>query len=229
MSGEALLRWPDLGVIGFNFLLLVGIGIYCSRKNVSAEAYFLANRSMPGWVVGVSLMATLISSMTSLAIPAFTYVEDWRYMPAQFTYLIAVWLAVLFFMPLFRRGHVRSAYEYLELRFGTWARLYAAGVFVLFQMFRLSVILYAVCLPIETMSSISLPWIILFLRDRGGHLYHRGRLGSGHLDRFDSRNRPHGGRADLPSDHHWSSPRGRRSADKRSHRGWEIFGGQYGF
>ncbi len=65
-------------------------------------------------------------------------------------------------MPLFRRGHVRSAYEYLELRFGTWARLYAAGVFVLFQMFRLSVILYAVCLPIETMSGISLPWIILF-------------------------------------------------------------------
>ena len=162
MSGEALLRWPDLGVIGFNFLLLVGIGIYCSRKNVSAEAYFLANRSMPGWVVGVSLMATLISSMTSLGIPALTYVEDWRYMPAQFTYLIAVWLAVLFFMPLFRRGHVRSAYEYLELRFGTWARLYAAGVFVLFQMFRLSVILYAVCLPIETMSGISLPWIILF-------------------------------------------------------------------
>ncbi len=107
-------------------------------------------------------MATLISSMTSLALPGFTYEEDWRYMPAQLTYLIAVWLAVLFFMPLFRRGHVRSAYEYLERRFGIWARLYAAGGFVLFQMFRLGVILYAVCLPIETMSGISMPWVILF-------------------------------------------------------------------
>ena len=162
MNGEALLRWPDLVVIGFNFLVLVGIGVYCARKNVSSEAYFLANRSMPGWVVGVSLMATLISSMTTLAIPGFTYKEDWRYMPAQFTYLIAVWLAVLFFMPLFRRGHFRSAYEYLERRFGTWARLYAAAGFVLFQMFRLGVILYTVCLPIETMRGISLPWIILF-------------------------------------------------------------------
>ena len=162
MSGEALLRWPDIVVIGLNFLLLVGIGIYCSRKNVSSEAYFLAGRNMPGWVVGFSLMATIVSSMTFLALPGFTYKENWRYMPSHFTYLIAVWLAVLFFMPLFRRGHVRSAYEYLERRFGTWARLYAAGGFVLFQMFRLGVILYAVCLPIETMSGFSMPWVILF-------------------------------------------------------------------
>lgn len=162
MGGEVLLRWPDLVVIGLNFLLLVGIGIYCSRKNVSSEAYFLASRNMPGWVVGFSLMATIVSSMTFLALPGFTYKEDWRYIPAHFTYLIAIWLAALYFMPLFRRGHVRSAYEYLERRFGAWARLYAAAGFVLFQMFRLGVILYAVCLPIQTMSGIPMPLVIFF-------------------------------------------------------------------
>ena len=114
---ESLLRWPDLIGIGISFGLLIIIGVICSRRNKTAENYFLAGRNMPGWVVGLSLMATIVSSMTFLATPGFTYKENWRYMPTHLTYLVAMIVALLLFMPFFRRGHVSSAYEYLEHRF----------------------------------------------------------------------------------------------------------------
>ena len=163
MISEHLLRWPDLVAIGINLSAMVAIGVYTARRNRSADAYFLANRSMPGWIVGFSLMATIISSMTFLAIPGFTFEKDWRYMPAHFFYFIPAIVAYFLFMPYFRRGHVRSAYEYLEQRFGTWARLYAAAGFLVFQMFRTGVILYAVCLPFGPMTGLPLGWVILVL------------------------------------------------------------------
>ncbi len=161
MIQNQLLRWPDLVVMGLNFGVMIGIGVYCARKSKSADAYFLAGRSMPGWVVGFSLMATIVSSMTFLATPGFTYKEDWRYVPSCFMYFFSGLGALYLFMPFFRRGHVRSAYEYLERRFGIWARLYGAGGFFFYQIFRMGIILYAVCLPFETMSGISLPWLIV--------------------------------------------------------------------
>ena len=110
-------RGPDLAVIGLNLAVMVWIGVYCARKSKSSDAYFLAGRNMAGWVVGMSMMATIVSSMTFLATPGFTYSENWRYMPANFTYLLAAIPGLLLFMPLFRRGGFRSAYEYLETAF----------------------------------------------------------------------------------------------------------------
>jgi len=163
MSSESLMRWPDLVVIGLNLAVMVAIGIYCARKTRSADAYFLADRSMPGWVVGFSLMATLISSMTFLAIPAVTYAQDWRYIPAHVLYIFPAILGYFVFLPFFRRGHVRSAYEYLELRYGTWARLYGAVSFLLYHLFRVGIILYVVSLAVETMTGYPMPAIILIL------------------------------------------------------------------
>ena len=163
MSDDHLTRWQDLVVIAINLMIMIAIGVYCARKTRSADAYFLANRSMPGWVVGFSMMATIISSMTFLAIPAATFNDDWRFMPAHALYFIPAAVAFFVFMPFFRRGHVRSAYEYLELRFGTWARLYGAVAFLFYQMFRTGIILYVVSLPFQRMSGLDLPYVICIL------------------------------------------------------------------
>ena len=64
MPGDNLARWQDLVVIAINLGIMIAIGVYCARKTRSADAYFLADRSMPGWVVGFSMMATIASSMT---------------------------------------------------------------------------------------------------------------------------------------------------------------------
>jgi len=162
MSGN-LLRWPDLIIIILSFAGVLVLGPIFSRKNKSAEGYFLASREMPGWLVGFSLMATIISSMTFLATPGFTYKADWQYMPTHFTYLIAAVLAIHIFMPFFRRGHVNSAYQYLEMRFGLWARVYAGAGFILFQIVKAAIVLYAVSLPFEAMTGLSVPLFILIL------------------------------------------------------------------
>jgi len=53
---NSMLRWPDLVVMGLFFATFVFIGAYFSKKNSSAETYFLAGRNLPGWLVGFSVM-----------------------------------------------------------------------------------------------------------------------------------------------------------------------------
>ena len=164
MSGLPI-RLVDQIIIGLGFLLLLLIGGVCSRRSQTDEGYFLAGRSMPGWVVGFSMMATIISSMTFLAIPAFAFGKgNWRNCLAHFTYVPAILIAVSLFIPFYRSLRVSSAYEYLERRFGLWARLYAGGGFILFHFFRTGIVLYAVSLAIKSILQIddeSMPMIII--------------------------------------------------------------------
>ena len=150
-------------MIALALAVIVAIGVYCARKAKSSDAYFLANRSMPGWLVAFSLMATIISSMTFLALPGVTYDKDWRFMPAHVLYFIPAIAAYFVFLPFFRRGNFRSAYEYLERRFGIWARLYGAVAFLFFHLFRTGVILYVVSLPFQSMTGVELPYVICVL------------------------------------------------------------------
>ena len=163
LAASTTARLPDLVVIALMLAVMVAIGIYCARKTRSAEGYFLANRSMKGWVVGFSLMATIISSMTFLGMPGVTYDKDWRFMPAHTLYILPAILGYVIFMPFFRRGHVVSAYEYLERRFGTWARLYGAVAFIMTHLFRMGIILYAVSIPFHQMSGLPLGSVIVIL------------------------------------------------------------------
>lgn len=159
------IRIADQIVIGVGFVLLVVIGAVCSRASKTDEGYFLAGRSVPSWALGFSLMATIVSSMTFLALPAFAYGDaNWRNCLAIFTYIPASLVAVSLFIPLYRAAHVISAYEYLERRFGLWARAYAAAVFVLFHFFRTGLVLYTVSLAIQSILQLedeALPTIII--------------------------------------------------------------------
>lgn len=159
------IRWADQLVIGIGVVVLLVIGGVCSRRGRTAEGYFLAGRAMPGWVVGFSLMATIVSSITFLSLPAFAFGSgNWKNGLAHLTYIPAIVLAIYLFIPRYRRARVSSAYEYLEKRFGLWARIYAAASFVLYQFFRTGLVLYAVSLGIQSIlgaDDSSLPLIIL--------------------------------------------------------------------
>ena len=63
------LRWLDLLAIAIYFAGVAWIGLRFARRQKSAEAYFVANRSIPHWAMGVSMFATLISSITFIAYP----------------------------------------------------------------------------------------------------------------------------------------------------------------
>ena len=156
-----MIRWPDLLVMCLGFAVLIIIGIRVAKKNVSSDAFFMAGRKMPGWAVGFSIMAALISSLTFLALPAASYGGNWVWIGQCVIYPVAVFMAFIWFLPFFRKGHVRSAYEYMEHRFGLWARLYVGVGFVISQLFRTSIIFFAISVPLQTMFNLNPVYVIL--------------------------------------------------------------------
>ena len=134
--------------------LMLGLGIFFSRKNTSTEEYFLGGRSFGGWVIGLSLVGTSISSITFLAFPADAFKTSWmRYLTALML-PFAMLIVSRFFLPFFRRGNITSAYEYLEERFGGSVRLYAAWVFISSQLVRLAIILYLLSLLVHQVTGL---------------------------------------------------------------------------
>ena len=161
MFDTMLLRSGDLVVITLGLIGVVVLGIFISRRNSSSEGYFLASRSMSGWAVGFSLMATLISSSSFLALPEFAYRHDWRFLGTCLVYPLALICAWKWFMPLYRRWGYSSAYEFFERRFGLMTRLYAALGFVLFAFLKMGIVLYGTSVAISAVSGFSVPLIIL--------------------------------------------------------------------
>lgn len=136
----------DLLLIGLYFMMTLGIGYYAGRKNNSTGQYFLAGKSFPGWVIGISFIGTIISSVTFIGIPADSFKTAWfRFLPNLALPLVAI-IAAHCFIPFFRRGTITSAYQYLSMRFGGSISYYAAAVFVVTQLVRTSIIAYLLSL-----------------------------------------------------------------------------------
>ena len=145
----------DILVLLGYFCLMAGIGLFFSRQNVSTEEYFVGGRSFRGWVIGLSMVGTSISSVTFLAYPADAFKTAYlRFLP-NLMLPLAVIVAAWVFLPFFRRGRITSAYEYLEGRFGPSIRVYAAVAFIVAQLFRVSIILYLVSIVVHEMTSLS--------------------------------------------------------------------------
>jgi len=151
----------DSIIIVVYFAAMSAMGWYFGRRAKSTEQYFVAGRSYPGWLLGISLFGATISSITFVAYPADAFKT------AYLRYLICVMLPVgvliasRLFVPFFRRGNVTSVFEYLEGRFGPRTRTYGASVFILAQCIRISLIQYLVSLLMHRITGWSVPACIL--------------------------------------------------------------------
>jgi SSS family solute:Na+ symporter len=132
-----------VGVIAF------GSSFY--RKNKSSAAFTLGNSAIPGWVVTMSIFATFVSSISFLALPGMAYLTNWNAFAFSLSIPVASYMAVKFFVPLYRKANSPSAYAYLETRFGPWARVYASACYLLTQIMRMGTILYLLALPVNAM------------------------------------------------------------------------------
>lgn len=152
--------WDSVVLAGYLVALAVA-GVYFSRRNRTTEDYFLGGRSFPGWAIGISMIGTSISSVTFLALPAAAFTLDWRQLVPNLMLPFAVLMAIIVFIPLFRRSNLTSAFEYLEARFGPLARLYGSLGFILLQVIRLGTVLYLAALPVSLLTGLSTPWVIV--------------------------------------------------------------------
>ncbi len=145
----------DAVVLGAYFLVLILIGGYFGRKNVSTDEYFLGGRRFAGWVIGLSLVGTSISSITFLAYPGDAFKTSWlRFLP-NLMLPLAVFIAARYFLPRLRTDKTVTAYEFLEHRFGPSIRVYGSMAFIVAQVVRVSLILYLISLVLQQITGMS--------------------------------------------------------------------------
>ncbi|HBP69432.1 MAG TPA: sodium:solute symporter, partial [Alcanivorax sp.] len=145
----------DWGVLLAYLAVVLLIGFYFARRNTSTEEYFVGGRRFRGWVIGLSLVGTSISSITFLAYPADAFKTGWlRYLP-NLALPVALFVAAYVFLPFFRRGNMTSAYEFLEQRFGPSVRVYGALAFIVAQLVRLAMILWLLSLLIQQLVDVT--------------------------------------------------------------------------
>lgn len=146
-SAVAAPHAPKLGTVNYITIalylgLMVAMGVWFARRQKGTEDYFRAGRRVPWWAVSLSIYATLLSSITFMAVPAKAYATNWTFTVANVASLLLVPIVIRYYLPFFRRLDVTSAYEYLEHRFNLPVRLYASAAFVLFQCGRMAIVIF---------------------------------------------------------------------------------------
>ena len=145
----------NMSVVVLYLLAMVGVGVWFARRNQSTDEYFRGGKNLPWWAAGCSIFATMLSSITYMAVPAKSFAQDWVYWVGNFMILGIAPIAVYFALPFFRRIDATSAYQYLELRFNRAARLIGSGSFSLFHVFRMGVVLALAALALASVTPMS--------------------------------------------------------------------------
>ena len=139
-------------VIDFVIFLVFTLGVVvfgCSffKKGSSADEFTSASHSIPGWVVGMSIFATYVSSISYIGYPGKAFASNWNAFVFSLSIPIASYFAAKYFVPFYRHGGSVSAYTFLEEKFGAWARIYASACYLLTQIARMGSILYLLAVP----------------------------------------------------------------------------------
>ena len=152
----------QLVLIGY-FLLLVVIGWYFSGREKSIDDYLLGGRRVPWWAAGLSILATQVSSIGFMAVPAKSYATNWVYFAGVATWFVAVPIVIRYYLPFFRRLHVTTAYEYLEWRFNLVVRLYGSSIFMLLQLGRIAIVVYLPAIALSVVTGMNVYYCILVM------------------------------------------------------------------
>src|ERR1041385_3261779 len=112
----------DWAVVVAYLVWIVWSGLRLSRRTNEVEGYFLANRSLPWWAVGLSVMATQMSAITLVGTTGQGYADGLRFVQFYFGLPLAMIVLSLTVVPFFYRANVYTAYEYLERRFDVRVR-----------------------------------------------------------------------------------------------------------
>jgi len=121
----------DWLVVAAYLVWIVHDGLKRTKNAGEVEGYFLANRSLPWWAVGLSVMATQLSAITLVGTTGQGYADGMRFVQFYFGLPIAMILLSITLVPFFYRARVYTAYEYLEQRFDLKTRTLASLLFLL--------------------------------------------------------------------------------------------------
>jgi len=146
--------WADYAVLLASLGVLLAIGAFFTRRQHDTVDFFLARRRVPWWAACLSFLATEISAVTIISVPATAYSENWEYVQFFIGSSLAKWAVAFLFIPAFYRHNVTTIYEFLAHRFGRASQVTGALFFFVTRLAGSGVRLMAAALAV----SILLGW-----------------------------------------------------------------------
>ncbi len=158
----AVLTWPDYVVLSLYLLSMVVMGVWFSRRQVTDDDYFLGGRRMPWFAVGISVIASLLSSLTYLSEPG----EVWnsgatQYLGKMLAIPVEMALVIVFIVPFMMRFRFTSAYEFLEYRFDRRTRTLGVLLFVAMAVLWMGFVVFLSAKAMATVTGLDLFWVIV--------------------------------------------------------------------
>ncbi len=150
MTSTNLTAW-DWFVVSAYVLLTFGTALWARRGQQTGEDYFLAGRKTGWLLVGVSMYATLFSTISFVAVPAEAYRNGMLLSLNSVGYFLFTPLAVWLFLRFFYRAGTFTAYEYLGRRFGPSTRTLGSLIFIIARCLTGAMIFYASAKAFETL------------------------------------------------------------------------------
>jgi len=124
-----VLTWPDYAVLAASLIVLLAIGTRFAREQRDTVDFFLARRQVPWWAACLSFLATEVSAVTIISVPATAYSENWEYAQFFVGSSLAKLAVAFLFIPAFYRHNVTTIYELLRHRFGQASQVTASIFF----------------------------------------------------------------------------------------------------
>jgi len=138
-------------------------GLRRSKGTDKVDGYLLANRSLPWWAVGLSVMATQMSAVTMVGTTGQAYLTGLRFVQFYFSLPLAMIILSLTVVPFFTRARVYTAYEYLERRFDVRVRSLASLLFLIARAAALGVTLAAPAVFMSKIFGWTIPATVLVI------------------------------------------------------------------
>src|ERR1041385_3915468 len=158
---EGEMKLLDWVIVAAYLIYMIYDGLRLTKKSDEVEGYFLANRSLPWWAVGLSVMATQLSAITLVGTTGQAYADGMRFIQFYFGLPIAMVVLSMTLVPFFYRSGVYTAYEYLERRFDVKTRTLASLLFLFGRSMSTGAIISAPAVILSIMFHWTLPLTIL--------------------------------------------------------------------
>ena len=156
--------WIDTAVLVIYLLGVLLAGLYYSKKEMQGKEFFKGDGTIPWYVTCVSIFATLLSPISFLAIPGNSYHGSWIFWWAQLGMLFAIPLTIRYFLPIYSKLEIDTAYHYLEKRFQSGnLRILGAVMFIIYQLGRMSIIMYLPSMALAEVTGLDVNMLIVVM------------------------------------------------------------------
>ena len=155
------LHWIDGVVVAIYACGMLALGAYYSFRQKNSDEYFVGDRAMNPFLIGVSIFVTVFSTISFLSTPGEIISNGPVMLVGSLTIPIVYCIVGYLMVPVYMRYKVTSAYELLEVRLGVRARLVGATLFILLRLSWMATLIYFACLAMLTMLGLEEKWLPL--------------------------------------------------------------------